>query len=367
LKIHAGELAIAVDIGGGSADVAMWSAKTLKDQFSFKLAGNDLFDPSLLMEATVKTLVEVCDKKKIDDVALKNIMANPHIYVNGALSEAKDGKSNPIRDPHLHPLPLYIHGRNEDVPPWKQFRSMIYLYFTGLAYYLGTHTRTIEVDLNKIEIFLGGRGSSGLTWLAANGDLLREVLGYFFQLGLQSQIKSDDQDVPAKYQYVKDAKVEFLGDAIDFNPEYPPLKTEVATGLLYNLAVTAEAPEGVYIGEVGWHYKGSEKSEQPWGKRVDAKAMAQLEPPSQIESSHIADFITWLRDDKKKFLKRLNLDEGLMKIWPDRADIQNMIRKAADGEDYVLQPLFGYELQVVMRQYARLAAEAIRSKSAVAS
>jgi hypothetical protein len=366
LKIHAGGLAIAVDVGGGSADVAMWSAKTLKDQFSFKLAGNDLFDPSYLTESTVKALIEACNKTKVDDVALQNIMTNPHIYVNGALTEVKDGKGNPIRDPHVHPLPLFIHGRNEDVPPWKQFRSMIYLYFTGLAYYLGTHTRTIEVDLNKIEIFLGGRGSSGLTWLAANGDLLREVLGDAFQLGLQSQIKSDDQDVPAKYQYVKNANVEFLGDPIDFQPDYPPLKTEVATGLLYDLEVTVDTAEGVYIGEVGWHYKGSEKSEQPWGKKVDAKFMAQLEPPQQLESCHIADFITWLREDKKKFLKRLNLDENLKKIWPDRADIQNMIRKAADGDDHVLQPLFGYELQALMRQYGKLAADAIRSKTAVA-
>jgi hypothetical protein len=94
--------------------------------------------------------------------------------------------------------------------------------------------------------------------------------------------------------------------------------------------------------------------------------MAQLEPPQQLESSHIGYFIDWLREDKKKFLQRLNLDKNLKKIWPDRADIQNMIRKAADGNDHVLQPLFGYELQALMRHYGKLAAEAIRSKSAVA-
>jgi hypothetical protein len=42
VPVGAGGLCIAVDVGGGSTDFAYWSKGNLLDQFSFKLAGNDV-------------------------------------------------------------------------------------------------------------------------------------------------------------------------------------------------------------------------------------------------------------------------------------------------------------------------------------
>lgn len=363
LDIRSDCLSIAVDMGGGSTDIAMWSAQTLLDQYSFKIAGNDILDEHYLRPESVQAIFEACRKKSIPPEQIKNILGSPEVYVNGALTGARN-ETGSIHDPHNHPLPMYIHGGHEDMVPWLHFRSMNYLCFAGLAYYLGTHTRIFDLNLEDIEVYIGGRGSAGLTWLAADPAIARELLTDAFRQGLNSNIKIGEDD-PVRFRHRESAKIKFLGSAIEYQSNYPPLKTEVASGLLADLKLVVNPEQGVRLGEVGWRSKNNQQSE-PWKQHFTAKDMADLNPPQDFESSHISDFLTWLRKDNKRFLTRLNLDaDNLKQLWPQKTSIQNQIRGSADEENHVLQPIFGFEIKSLMQQYAQLVSQSAGARKAI--
>jgi hypothetical protein len=358
LKVRGGSLTIAVDVGGGSTDVAFWSEKKLLDQFSFKVAGNDVLDPKYLSREALSELFEICYGRSIPEGEGEQILERPEIYLNGALTEAKDVTGQPFRDidPRRHPVPCQILGHREGVPPWVDFRSMIYVFFSGLAYYLGLHTRTVTVPLDGVEIYVAGRGSSLLTWLASTATT-NDVLCTAFKAGLSYVGGMPEM----KFKY-PNSSPKFTGLPIRFSPEYPPLKIEVARGLLSSQLELGRASSiGAVIGETLWT---KNEIKQEWDTRLSAEDMARLAPPDDFASTTLGNFLTEILRHKD-LPRSLNLDDKkLAKLHVTGADVQDLIRQLADGEDHIVQPVFAYELKVLMQKYAEMVTGAAKSQPA---
>ena len=355
LHIRASNLTIAVDVGGGSTDVAFWSEERLLDQFSFKVAGNDVLDPKCLDEESLKELYLTCIgpplplEFKPGDIR----KSSPEIWVNGALLQARTQDKEIFRDsnPRLHPVPTRIlETDRQGTKPWGTFRSLSYLFFGGLCYYLGLHTRLMEVSQETpIDVYIAGRGASLLTWIGPVTKV-EEFLMRAFGEGLGKRGSGDD----SKFFKFKtaDAKPNFKGNPMRYDIRNPELKTEVAKGLLLPPLNVRQMPkDGILIGEVEWTRKGEP---QKWYQRLSAKEMAELEPPKNFDSTTIGHFIEIAKDPLT--IERLNLDpHNLKALYVEGSNVQDLIRTLADGEDFVSQPIFAYELKVLMQKYAELA------------
>ena len=349
-NVAAGMLTIAIDIGGGSTDIAFWSEGRMLDQFSFKVAGNDILDRRYLNEDALASVFEICYGAKMTSPdSLRAIKARPEIYLNGALTEAKkDGAVFTGRNPRLHPLAMGIYEGRTGSTPWINFRSMIYLFFSGLSYYLGVHSRSIGVKQPRIDIYFGGRGSSLLTWLSANPYDTLPALKHSFLLGLGRQ--ADESLVVAFPR--QNVEPEFKGLAITDDVNYPALKTEVAKGLLAPPLREIPKQQPCVVGEVGWTREGKKVD---WHTRVEPQELGQLEPPDNFDSTTIGEFsFEVLVTDRGKYLESLNLDRALLKtLVPEGSSIQGLIRAQESSDTYVPQPVFAYELKTLMQQYAQ--------------
>ncbi len=354
MPIGAQSLSIAVDVGGGSSDIAFWSEKALLDQVSAKLAGNDILPPLHALPGLVAGLVEAC--APMDSAALWQdlVRRKPATLLNILLSRPVDAQGNDldVADPKTHPMPLWLakQGKSGE-PPWVIVRTMVYLFASGLAFYLGLHARKLlpTLEVKEITLAFGGRGSMLFTWLA-QGAKLEEVLRAAFKAGLTLDEPGNARVEPRIY-----------APGTWFDPQSRP-KHEVVRGLLAGTweereearkKASSQRPTTTILGEVGWRTKAGESL--GWDERVDARKLAELLPPPNHDSGLIADFLAQV---VPQHLDELSLDTvGLkgLRLTPDR--VQDALRASVTGGYEVLQPVFAVELKVLLELYRERARE----------
>jgi hypothetical protein len=89
--------------------------------------------------------------------------------------------------------------------------------------------------------------------------------------------------------------------------------------------------------------------------------MARLAPPDDFASTTLGNFLTEILRHKD-LPRSLNLDDRkLAQLHVTGADVQDLIRQLADGEDHIVQPVFAYELKVLMQKYAEMVTGATKS------
>jgi hypothetical protein len=344
LNVRADGLTIAIDVGGGSTDVGLWSARNLVDQFSFKLAGNDILNPRWVdAPGFLAALYKICENKAMPPDMKKYISERASIYFNHLLSAA----TNP--DPRRHPVPMELHGGIAHSPPWVYIRSAAYLFFMGVTFYTGLHTRKRLASIPEIKIYFGGRGASLLDWLTGTPETAEEILHDAFIAGLSLE--------PVNLPKVS---VSFVGPPVRFIPGLPALKLEVAQGLLCrDLRGSVRASEKTFVGEKEW----SDASGNPldWFDEVTLDRLAVLKPPANHDSGYIAYFLT----EVLKMHPELGLDkDGLGALKVVTTDVQDCIRKSTEDGQRVLQPVFAAELKTLMDQYVRGALSAAMAATA---
>ncbi|MBT9333145.1 hypothetical protein [Paracidobacterium acidisoli] len=351
-------LSITVDIGGGSTDIAFWSANELRDQVSFKVAGNDILDPTYLKESALREILHICFGNHEEEPYLQNIAQREAIYLNGALTEAKkNGIPFRDKDPNMHPIPMHIMGNNQQSVPWIHLRSMIYLFYTGLSYYLGVHARSLKVADADIKVYFGGRASALLTWMSSRARAFLPAMRRSLQIGLTRTADANTQILFPGLGVDPD----FLGLAVDYHPEFPQLKTEVAKGLLVKstaLRDLSEKLDGSVAGEIGWTTRQGQKIDwQTWLKPGDYQ---NLIPPPDFESTTIGHYRAELLAQESFGRFHLNLDDDRLKaLHVDRGYVQQLISDAADANGHASQPLFAYELKALMNAYANAVSQIV--------
>lgn len=339
LPLLADGLSIAVDVGGGSTDIGFWSGAKLLDEVSLKLAGNDLLPPFWNLPKCVEHIYSVCTGGRWDEAFGSRFDNRPEIFINSVLAQTPGAG----KDPRAHLFVIDLFKQSYGEPPWMQVRSLIYLFFSGLAFYVGLHARKTTTSMPAVNIYFGGRGSSFLAWIG-NPRTIEQVLLASFQEGFA-------RDMPGN----KGGKAVVRSPAISFAASLAP-KQEVAKGLLsepvWAATVGRRGPRRSTIpGETNW--LDSKNNPVAWDAYLEATDVCGLTPPVNHESSYIAHFMSVITKER---IEDLNLDPRLTSLWDGSpnfsAKVQNYLRAgASDPSQMVLQPIFACELKAVMGQY----------------
>jgi hypothetical protein len=373
LPVNASSLSVAIDVGGGSSDMAFWLAGQLVDISSFKLAANDILVPAVEFPGFAEQLVTACGA---DGVAVETLRRCPEVVINALLTQAKDGRERTcdLKRPRDHPLVHALFSRlDSGAPPWLPVRSAIYLFFMGLTYYAGLHARDIVarychlgtardagardvvsvrervplIQHRQIGVHFGGLGSSLLTWVSGDGRLLRNALEFAFHEGLTL-------DYPD-------------GSKFDVNPsgaaiaqdraEHP--KEEVVQGLMVAGLATdhdgASPPQGfetsTILCEIGW--MDAQGKEVEWNARLTAERLREMRAPWNHDSGYMAQFLgsVLLRRARELVVDH----EALGRLEIDGAQLQDLMVRSCQKDQTVLQPIFAYELKTVLEQCLRMA------------
>jgi hypothetical protein len=118
------------------------------------------------------------------------------------------------------------------------------------------------------------------------------------------------------------------------------------------------------IGETRWKKDPTDADPQAWDTRLSAEDMARLVPPDDFNGTTLGNFLTEILRHKE-LPRSLSLDDKkLARLHVTGSDVRDLIRQLADGEDHIVQPVFAYELKVLMQKYAELVTEATKSQPA---
>ena len=360
LNVHARGLTVAVDVGGGSTDIGFWSSRDLLGQFSFKLAGNDVMTPSWLgFPDFLRKLYHLCAGADLPVSEAGYVIDRATVYLNYLLGNAKDstGRLYAGLDPRFHPVPLAIHRGPAGDAPWLQIRSLAYIFYAGIGFYLGLYCRRFSLGIGEMKVYFGGRGSAFLSWISADQNRIALFLKKAIELGLKQQLGPTEgiaADEPTKLN-----TAELIGPPLLFSHSLPPMKHEVALGL-EKAAFSSKIRHGdkTQVGEKKWKLNGQEVE---WSKEVTADELASLTAPSMsdFDSTFLAVFLGFLKQESD-----LNLDlAGFKGLKIESASIEGCVRKTSN-ESQEVQPVFACELRSLMEQYV---SNAIGAKATGAS
>lgn len=327
LPIRADSLTIAVDVGGGSTDLGFWTAGNFLDQGSFKLAGNDVLVrvvkqlPNLLREIQLAT-GHTTTATEFNEKSLG-------VTLNGLLFGS--GERVPLR--------LFGQGSLPGTQPWSSVRSVIYLFFSGVVFYLGLVSRRYVSTLGRSEaaILFGGKASELLRWLHPDPAVLSTILTRMYQGGL-----GYDQSQLSQYPVV------FFGPGLKSSSNSPAPKSEVAFGLLMD-PLRGEKPTPrttTLLGEKAWRTSKQATEALPWDTELDHAVFESLVAPDNFEASYASYFATTLIP---RFVDELQLDVGLKNLSIQATDLEAWIR--GDAAQKVIQPVFAGELRVLIEKF----------------
>lgn len=345
LPLLANSLSVAVDIGGGSTDIAFWSEARLLGQVSLKLAGNDILVPLVRLPRFWAELVKACDAgRAIGEDEQEKLQLEPGVVLNALLTQARDGRGKVFAgDPVDHPLPAALASRlHHAEPPWSIARSLIHLFTVGISFYVGLHARKwlSQLEVRHVSLRFGGRGAALFPWLARNTQL-RSLIEAAFREGVSLDCEEN-----------RTCGFSVAAPGLSSDPR-SPLKGEVVRGLLLE-PLSSDAPqrsEKTLVGEVGWRLEGG--ASLAWDAEVGPAEIRKLLPPPNHASGFAAHF---LQRVVPKQAEDLGLDaEGLRAIDLNSAAIHHYLRAGIASGLEVLQPVFAVELKVMMEDYLQKA------------
>ncbi|MCF8054861.1 MAG: rod shape-determining protein [Deltaproteobacteria bacterium] len=245
---------IAVDIGGGTTDISLWSRGEVKAQTSVRIAGNVCSKYVAKHPHILADNLEHFSKDLRDDDAISSTVTNllqrmPENTLSVILSR--------YGEQFASFLTRYGHTRvsgdlssvDETLLPLRQLLEFSY---ASIFYYLGLTLKSLDgIDTRRVEIYRAGNGWDHLNWVFGSSGASGEIPGTVGRV-------------------MKDALVLAFGSPMVINirtSEQP--KQEVAKGLLspainWDIAGKAmkENPNSsiAIFGEDGFEERGSKKS-----------------------------------------------------------------------------------------------------------
>ena len=333
VQVRGGGLTIALDVGGGSSDVGIWSSQNLLDQFSFKLAGNDILIPKWLEYPNfLADLYAICTNgTTLPPQEQQRVQDRAGIYFNHLLAKAAEAGG---LMPGAHPVPMAIHGGRTSEEPWLYIRTLAYLFFSGISFYVGLHARKYLGSVHEVKVCYCGRGVSLLSWITnqeekAKGFLMDAVLEGL-QYGPEGKTGVDVSVIGLPLSNTFGA--------------LPALKQEVARGLLGRpLGGEVLKKTMTFVGESEW---SDANGKVEWDRLLGLEEMSRLRPPSSYDSN----FIAWLKTSVLPKHAELGLDiDRLKQLRVQTSIVQQEIGSA--GDEQILQPIFACELKALMQDY----------------
>ena len=198
---------VIVDIGGGSSDIGVWQNRQIVFQTSILLAGRLLTDYIRNQEDLRKDI-------------LFNLNIPGENPLNYFAKKCAHCFNNLIIEHYDRLCTLFTTEKSLE-RGYQQARSIIFLIFAGITYYIGLILKDIKIPPCDI-------------WLAGNGSKLINL------------VNSQAITYLAR----------FLPEKVNINPPRDP-KEEIARGLLSGLTFRATSTPKTIIGEDGYKFGGS--------------------------------------------------------------------------------------------------------------
>ena len=304
---------VVVDVGGGTADVAIWMENKLQIQTSLLLAGNILssyahkekkFRENILAAIGGVTLN---DKLFIDHTpAVMNILLQ--LY-NERIKTAIDTTLK-----HVHEI--------------RRARTIVFLLSSGIFYYIGMLLRNLACNGKEIhgcDIYLAGNGVRLFDWVSDKTNYTSLIS--IFKSGLNSSVT---------------AHVDLKDAAIRINPVIDA-KEEVARGLVHDYPLGSAAQQAVMIiGEQGYENNGEKLS---WDFDISNhfSVLKSLSVPDKFPELE-ALISSFNSQADSLSLETISFDSSRV-----RAQVQQKVKEYEIQEEKVLlQPFFIEEVRALL-------------------
>jgi hypothetical protein len=320
---------LAVDIGGSTADLAVWSGGEQKIGDSVRLAG-DIISRLVRRDANAREAIAKAAGKIGIEIAWSGDPDHNALLFNALLREVTRTRDD--RYPGTSVLAKWMYT------PQGVGRYVIahvgYL-IAAVSYLLGMLARHQDATASRYQIHFAGRGSEFLHWLVALGDDAPiEVPKVFFRAGLRSA----------------DCEVEVI-----LPDEYA--KQEVGRGLLAEAPAqeNASIQRTSFVGESGFEARGRSLA---WDDRLDVDVLQDLkraESPEAREPEELAAFVKAFEASEatRAIAEPLGITPDIMRdgSLQDKLDhaLLAITNEAVRDKDHVLlEPIFVKEVKVVL-------------------
>jgi hypothetical protein len=313
---------VVIDLGGGTSDIAIWLKGKIQAQSSILLAGNVLAE-------YIRENDDVCNilshMAKINLTHLFRIETLTASTLNMMLKY----KGEDI----LHELHLHEKGD----PHTTRARTIIFLIFAGVLYYVGLLLKKIAQtnEIISCDIYFAGNGANFLNWIQRSPKHYINSLKKFL--------------VAPNSPALNEGNVSFY----DTPPIHP--KEEVARGLLQEV-IQAEPTPVLLVGESGYKFEDQDLS---WSEDLEGRKKEMIDPnklrvPLRFkELSNLVDIFD--KEAENLMLERI-------KPFANEAFIKSRIEQEIstfrnDPERALIQPFFVEEVKQLLRQLCRTKVE----------
>jgi hypothetical protein len=329
---------LAVDVGGSTSDLAVWSGGDRAMGDSVRIAG-DILSRLLAVDAPAREAIRAAAAAKPISSPVpwrpQGGLENGLIF-NSLLREVAQ------KDPDHSTLML---ARNMYQGPGSPGERVIahagYLYAT-VSYLLGLMVRRQGSASDRYEVHFAGHGSEFLRWLdLMEDDASSELPAVFFCAGLGSER----------------SKVQ-----VDVRLPGTDVKQEVGRGLLAPLVgdTAARRHRATFVGETGFF---TDETGGGWDADLGVQTLSRLQPPTQAvpfeKLAHITDFVKVFAEQPvaESFARALG-------ITPERLDLKlrdrihdrlfgpqsawRAAKAAGAGDQSMLEPFFVVEAKALL-------------------
>lgn len=325
---------IAVDIGGSTADLALWREGAQSHGDSVRLAGDIVSRLVRHDEAARRAIAEAAAMPPIsENITWTNDPDANSLLFNALLRQVSQEHATHPDYPGSSILAKAMF--RPDGPGSYVIAHVGYL-AAAISYLLGMLARHQSEEVDRYQIHFAGRGSQFLYWLLALGsDVPEEVPTVFFRAGLRSHEVAVKVVLPEEYA-----------------------KQEVGRGLLVRSPQTerADVQRQTFVGENGFRSHGRDLS---WDDTLDMDVLKNLK---YRESAPLSE-----REELGGFLRAFETSEAtrtiaaVLGISPDvlnsdalRDDLEHSFvglrERAVQNADHVLlEPLFIQEVKVLLQ------------------
>ncbi|MFQ5456475.1 MAG: hypothetical protein ACE5EA_09800, partial [Nitrospirota bacterium] len=295
---------VIADIGGGTIDICVWDNGNIKTQTSVSLASRIFIEYIGSQDGLRREIFLLLNKPHNGNSSCYFTVRPAHCF------------NNLIKEYHEALYPLFNDKKRREAG-WKECRSIIFLIFSGIIYYIGMILKSIDFHSSAIQF-------------AGNGSKLINLV--------------DNNAISRLWGFLPDN----IRDNIRIRPALAAhTKQEAARGLLSNTSFNTYVNPTIIIGEDGYKFGGRDVG---FGQEITtADLTEEIEPPDNYP--RLMDFLgRYNRCAEKLELESLEIPHDLNLQAEMKGKIGFLSYQQKDHPEQVeIQPFFIEELKLLIK------------------
>jgi len=310
---------VIADIGGGTTDIGIWNADQIIFQTSILLAGKILTDYIQSWEDMQKDILFSLNVETENDETENDEPTKKAPMIEYFTQKCAHSFHNLINDHQQELYSLFtVNNKTNENKGYKQARSIIFITFAGITYYIGLVLKQIESPPVGI-------------WLAGNGSKLINLVS------------------PNAFPYLKRFLPAELTDIYINSADPDHTKQEVVRGVLSDIHFKTTPAPRVIIGEDGYKL-GGKKVDFNQEITIDNLINNKIEVPEDYPQ--LNQFLKTYNECAKDLdLVSLEITKDLnLKIRGKMIGNINYLKTKVNPYQGLIQPFFAEELEYIIKE-----------------